>query len=110
VVELRRRGYATTVTRLRHWVPDGKAEPTDREFAETATWLILPMHDAVVIECALEDVNHVAERATVLKEHAVRCLFLCLKGKVSVNKSKPHCWNKDGDAESLSRLIEGSGE
>lgn len=78
----------------------------DRAFRGTDVWLILPVHDSIVIECPAEDINEVAEKARWIMEEALRAYYPALRAKVDVNKSAPGCWNKDGDGGSLAKLLD----
>jgi DNA polymerase I-like protein with 3'-5' exonuclease and polymerase domains len=77
----------------------------DREFRGTDTKLILPVHDAIVIECDRGGLDHVAERAATLLRHALRSAYPRLQPKVSANRADPSCWNKDGHSESLREFL-----
>ncbi len=125
------RGYATMVTGLRRHVPSHAAGThwatnflrntpiqgsaavvfkraivlLDREFAGTTIWIVLPVHDSVLIECDIEDVDSVCTRATALMQHALRSYYPKLLPRVDVNKSDVTCWNKDGHSDSLDRFL-----
>lgn len=75
-------------------------------FKGTNTKLVLPIHDAVLIECDLGDVENVANEAAFTMKAAVRAYFPQLKVKVDVNVSDTSCWNKDGHSDSLSKFLE----
>lgn len=125
------RGYATVVTGLRRHVPahavgthwasnflrntpiQGGATVVfkraivllDREFAGTTTWIVLPVHDAVLIECDIESVDSVSARAAALMQHALRHYYPGLKPRIDVNMIDVSCWNKDGHGNSLDRFL-----
>lgn len=67
--------------------------------------LVLPIHDAVLIECALADLDKVAGRAAAIMEDAVRTYYPELRPRVDTNRSDPGCWNKDGCSNSLDRFL-----
>ena len=74
-------------------------------FRGTDTWLVLPVHDAILIECPKSDMEAVSERAAGIMEEAVRAYYPKLKPQVDVNMSHPDCWNKDGHAGSLEQFL-----
>jgi DNA polymerase-1 len=76
-----------------------------QHFRGTATKLILPVHDAVVIECAADQISRVAAEASQLMTDAVRKYYAALQPRVDVNAAAPSCWNKDGRADSLDRFL-----
>lgn len=77
----------------------------DREFLGTDVKLVLPVHDAVVIECPEDQVDDVAARTERVMQAALRAYYPQLVAKVDVNKSAPRCWNKDGHADSLESFL-----
>ena len=125
------RGYATLVTGLRRHVPahaagtqwainflrntpiQGSAAIVfkravvllDREFGGTTTWVVLPVHDAVLIECDIESVDSVCARAAGLMRHAMRHYYPQLQPRIDVNTVDVTCWNKDGHGDSLERFL-----
>ena len=74
-------------------------------FKGTNTKLVLPIHDAVLIECDTGDVESVANEAAFILKAAVRAYFPQLNVKVDVNMSDPSCWNKDGHSDSLDNFL-----
>lgn len=125
------RGYASVVTGLRRDVlssaPEGwtrnwlRNTPVqggatvvfkkvvielDRAFLGADCWLVLPIHDAVLIECPANEIDAVAERARAIMEDALRAFYPVLEPRVEVNKAHPECWNKDGHADSLERFLD----
>ncbi|MGK5083245.1 DNA polymerase [Bdellovibrionota bacterium FG-1] len=128
------RGFATTVTGLRRYIPknagispwvrnflrntpiQGSAASVfkralillDQEFRETDVKLIFQLHDAVLIECPEDLIIQISDRAKQLLEQALREFYPVLNAKVDVNRSHPWCWNKDGKADSLERLLKDS--
>jgi DNA polymerase I-like protein with 3'-5' exonuclease and polymerase domains len=78
----------------------------DREFRGTDTWLVLPVHDSIVIECAIGGLDDVAERAAQIMRSALHAYYPKLRARVDVNKAGPTCWNKDGHVDSLDRFLE----
>lgn len=77
-----------------------------RYFRGTPTRLILPVHDAVVVECNAEDVAYVASDLAHIMTQAVRRYYPSLRPVVDVNDKDPTCWNKDGHSESLIVFLE----
>jgi hypothetical protein len=77
----------------------------DRAFRGTSTWPVMPVHDAIVIECDLDQLDRVADRAGEIMRNALRSFYPKLEARVDVNKSHPWCWNKDGHADSLERFL-----
>jgi len=78
----------------------------DKAFRGTEVWLVLPVHDSILIECPDHEVEEVSTRAAQILEDAVRDYYPKLKPKVDVNRSHPECWNKDGRADSLNRFLD----
>lgn len=68
----------------------------DAEFRGTNTWLVLPLHDAILIECDGDNVDHVARRTQEIMTHAVRSIYPVLEPRVVINRADTTCWNKDG--------------
>ena len=121
------RGYAAIVGGLRRHIPrggkavnqlintpvQGSAGVVFREaiarlfqhFRGTATKLILPVHDAVVIECDACDIAIVTKESSQIMIAAVRKYYPAIDPRVEVNCSDPSCWNKDGHADSLNRFL-----
>lgn len=123
-------GYAPIAPGLRRWVPSGEVSAhwkrnmlrnapiqggaavafkraviaLDQHFAGTDTWLILPIHDAVVLECPADEVEEVAKVAKIVMEGAVRAMYPALRPRVTYDLSAPLCWH-DGDPESLNKLL-----
>ncbi|NUP97424.1 MAG: hypothetical protein HUU28_14785 [Planctomycetaceae bacterium] len=77
----------------------------DRAFAGTSTMIVMPLHDAVLLECDQGEIEAVRARAAALMEHAFRSWYPKLRPRVHANCSAPWCWNKDGHAESLRRFF-----
>ncbi|MBK9386590.1 MAG: hypothetical protein IPN34_17390 [Planctomycetes bacterium] len=124
--------YASTVTGLRRRLPEGEAPrgwvknllrntpiqgsaaivfkraivELERAFRGSDVWLVLPVHDSILIECPRERVDEVADEAARLMRHALRSIYPRLTPRVSVNASAPHCWNKDSHADSLLNFLE----
>ena len=121
------RGYAAIVGGLRRLIADGHKAANQlintpvqaaagvvfrdavvclyQHFRGTATKLILPVHDAVVIECNRDQIGQVAEEARNLMIDAVRKYYPALHPRVDVNAAACCCWNKDGRANSLDRFL-----
>ena len=72
----------------------------------TDTWLILPVHDSILIECPRGRIRDVAERSSRIMADALQAIYPELSPKVDVNMAQPQCWNKDGCADSLLRFLE----
>ncbi len=126
------RGYATVVSGARRQLPEGKSNGAwkrnllrntpvqgsaavifkravidlDLAFRGTSTKLVLPLHDAVVIECDSDKIDGVAAEAARIMRHAARVYYPLLEMRINVNRACPSCWNKDGHADSLERFIE----
>jgi DNA polymerase I-like protein with 3'-5' exonuclease and polymerase domains len=79
----------------------------EAKFRGTDTYLILPMHDAIVIECALENVDEVAAIARAAMVEAFRSVYPQVQPKIDPEELNPKtltCWNKDGDVGSIDRF------
>lgn len=126
------RGYAVTVTGLRRLIEPGarldgwnrnllRNTPVqgsaadvfklavvwlDRAFRGTSAFVVLPIHDAVLIECDHADVAAVSARTKQIMEDAVRHFYPALRPKVEINAVDTTCWNKDGHSNSLDRFLE----
>ncbi len=117
--KIERRGRADSWTRnfLRNTPIQGSAAVIfkravallDQAFRGSDTWIILPVHDAVVIECPTEAVEEVAERAAGIMRLALQTFYPSLKPKVEINNVAPSCWNKDGHGDSLVRFLQDPG-
>jgi len=81
----------------------------DRQFRRTRTLLVLPVHDSILIECDLDELDQVARVAECLMQLAVRTYYPALQPRVDINKVDPTCWNKDGHSDSLQRFLEDHG-
>jgi DNA polymerase I len=68
-------------------------------------WLIIPLHDAVVFEAPLEAFEEVTKITARLMRKTLREVFPQLKPRVTVNVSKPTCWNKDVQVTGLSQWL-----
>ena len=77
----------------------------DRAFRSTNTWMVLPVHDAILIECDRDQVEFIVARATQIMRDALCAYYPCLSPKVQVNCSDTTCWNKDGRGDSLERFL-----
>lgn len=76
-----------------------------RHFRGTSVKLILPVHDAVVVECAAGDVEAVRADLARIMCSAVRAYYPALDVKVDVNDHDMSCWNKDGDTSALQTFL-----
>jgi len=77
-----------------------------QHFRGTATKLILPVHDAVVIECDSAAIETVTKEASQIMIAAVRKYYPTINPRVEANSSDPCCWNKDGCGNSLDKFLE----
>ena len=78
-------------------------------FRGTSTQLILPVHDAVVVECDEENVETVSTMLRQFMCQSVKAYYPDLDPRIDVNASATHCWNKDGDARALDRFLQDAG-
>lgn len=78
----------------------------DEAFRGTATQIVLPVHDAVLIECDAHDLEVVSERAAEVMRAELRAVYPALSPRVETNRVRPECWNKDGHADSLDRFLD----
>jgi DNA polymerase-1 len=76
----------------------------DHCFVSTSTQIILPMHDAVVIECDLEEIETVSRESAAIMKAAFRFFYPKLQPKVTIENSQPQCWNKDGCSDSIEQF------
>jgi DNA polymerase-1 len=63
--------------------------------------LTLPLHDAYIFECPLENLKKVAEITADVMKGVVQEYYPQMTPQVEVNINQPHCWNKDGKSDSL---------
>lgn len=71
----------------------------------TDTQLILPVHDAVVVECDVDDVAQVSADLGFIMSQAVRTYYPALRPRIDVNHMDTSCWNKDGQSDALVNFI-----
>jgi len=76
-----------------------------RHFRHTPACIILPIHDAVLIECDQADIEQVAREASLIMTGAVRAYFPELSPRVDVNTKATSCWSKDGHEDSLENFL-----
>ncbi len=76
-----------------------------RRFRHTPTCIILPIHDAVLVECDQADIEQVAHEASLIMTSAVRAYFPELSPRVDVNTKATSCWCKDGHEDSLEQFL-----
>ena len=76
-----------------------------RHYRGTPTCIILPIHDAVLVECDQADVERVAQEASLIMVSAVRAYFPELSPRIDVNTEATSCWNKDGHEDSLEKFL-----
>lgn len=74
-------------------------------FRGTSTQLVLPIHDAVLIECDVEDIQQVGNDAAFIMSAAVRSYFPQLHPKIDINDHDMTCWNKDGRSDALQMFL-----
>jgi DNA polymerase-1 len=74
-------------------------------FRGTSTQLILPVHDAVVVECDACDLDRVIQTTVTLMETAVRAYYPALTPRIDVNATDTSCWNKDGHGDSIEQFV-----
>lgn len=77
----------------------------DQEFRRSDVWIVLPIYDAVLIECPATQIDDVVARAVPIMEHALRSYYPVLRPRVEVNREHVECWNKNGHADSLERFL-----
>ena len=77
-----------------------------RHFRGTPTKIVLPIHDAVLIECDVGDVDTVSRDAAFIMGAAVRAYFPELHPRIDVNAQDISCWNKDGRSDSLAQFLQ----
>jgi DNA polymerase-1 len=73
----------------------------DRLYQAHDAWLIVPLHDAYVFEAPLEAIEEVGGLTGRVLCESVQEYFPQLRPRAEVNVNQPHCWNKDGQADSL---------
>lgn len=127
------RGHATSMTGLRryrtrrgpadwgerNWLINHPVQATaadifkttgirlDRLYPEYGAKLIIPLHDAFIFEAPLEQLEEVAKLTEWVMVDEVKEYFPELWPRVELNLSRPDCWNKDGQAESLEQWLSG---
>jgi DNA polymerase-1 len=77
----------------------------DRLYRAHDAWLIVPLHDAYVFEAPLEALPKVGQLTERVLCESVQEYFPQLRPRAEVNATQPHCWNKDGHADSLERWM-----
>jgi DNA polymerase-1 len=78
----------------------------DRLYRAHDAWLIVPLHDAYVFEAPLAAIEEVGRLTGRVLCESVQEYFPQLRPRAEVNISQPHCWNKDGHADSLERWVQ----
>ena len=78
----------------------------DRLYLKYDAKIIVPFHDSFVYEAPEEHFEEVTQLTERVMCDTVREFFPELDPKVEANVSRPDCWNKDGDAESVFRWFE----
>jgi DNA polymerase-1 len=76
-----------------------------RSFRGTDTKLVLPVHDSVLIECDLDQVDALAQRVPQIMAEAVRTYYPQLQPRVDANLKDTSCWNKDGHSDSIDSFL-----
>jgi DNA polymerase-1 len=77
----------------------------DRLYRAHNAWLIVPLHDAYVFEAPVEAIEEVGGLTGRVLCESVQEYFPQLRPRAEVNVAQPHCWNKDGHADSLDRWM-----
>lgn len=123
----RARGFAPVIGGLRRHVPPGHSAANKhmntpiqagagvafrsavvdlyQHFRGTPTRLILPIHDAVAVECNAEDVVAVGKDLASIMAQAVRRYYPQLQPRVDLNDHDVSCWNKDGKGDALESFL-----
>jgi DNA polymerase I len=78
----------------------------DRLYRARDAWLVVPLHDAYVFEAPLGAIEEFGELTGRVLCESVQEYFPQLRPRAEVNVKEPHCWNKDGHADSLERWME----
>lgn len=78
----------------------------DKLYQRYNAWIIIPLHDAFIFEAPINVLREVAALTELVMCETIQEFFPLLKPKVEVNIQHPECWNKDGEVEPLTRLIE----
>lgn len=63
--------------------------------------IIIPLHDAFIVEAPLETLKEVAELTAQVMCRTLQEFFPALRPKTTINMSQPQCWNKDGEVDGL---------
>lgn len=77
----------------------------DRAFRGSPTRLVLPVHDAVLLECDAHAAEEVAWLAADLMSLALKSVYPQLDGRVTWDLSDTSCWHAGGGAASLEALL-----
>jgi DNA polymerase-1 len=77
----------------------------DKLYRAHDAWLVVPLHDAYVFEAPMESIQQVGELTGRVLCESVQEYFPLLQPRAEVNVKQPHCWNKDGRADSLERWM-----
>jgi DNA polymerase-1 len=126
-IDGRIRGYAPIIGGLRRHVATGRGSANKhintpvqagagvvfrravadlyQHYRGTNTRLILPVHDAVVVECDVNDITQVSAGLGHIMSQAVRSYYPALRPRIDVNNRDPSCWNKDGQSDALENFI-----
>ena len=77
----------------------------ERLYRQYNAWLLIPLHDACIFEAPLESLEEVANLTARVMCETVQEYFPELRPQVEVNIKRPDCWNKEGDANALTRWL-----
>lgn len=78
-----------------------------QEYKKYDAQLVIQVHDSVVFTAPTEVFSEVAAVTKRIMQEEVEKMFPGLKGKSESNLKAPHCWNKDGKADSIEVFTQG---
>jgi DNA polymerase I-like protein with 3'-5' exonuclease and polymerase domains len=67
---------------------------------------VLPVHDALVVECPLDTFDECSKAVVDAMKLAALQYYPNTPLDVDINDQHPECWNKDGHADSIDRWLE----
>ena len=67
--------------------------------------IVVPLHDSFVFQAPKDNFKQVTRLTKRIMKEVFQEFFPVLKPRVEVNVSKPHCWNKAGKTNQLSRWV-----
>jgi len=131
VRDARRRGFAPSGTGLRrlvsnpqgtqgrefNWARNHPVQATagslfkaagirlDKLYRGYGAQLLLPVHDEFVFECPADQLDEVADLTRRVLVEAVQERYPDLRPRADANTNRPDRWSKEGDADSLERLV-----